>query len=76
MTLAICQTNPMSGQCLSPPGSMASTTISAGQTPTFGIFVTGNGTVPFDPANNRVFVQFVDSTGALRGETSVAVRTQ
>jgi len=76
VTLAICQTNPMSGQCLSPPGSMASTTISAGQTPTFGIFVTGNGTVPFDPANNRVFVQFVDSTGALRGETSVAVRTQ
>jgi hypothetical protein len=45
-------------------------------TPTFGIFAAGGGAVSFDPANNRVFVQFADSSGNVRGETSVAVRTQ
>ena len=32
--------------------------------------------VAFDPTNNRIFVVFTDSTGAVRGETSVAVETQ
>jgi len=76
VSLAVCQTNPTSGICLSTPSSSATTTINTGQTPTFGIFVTGSGTVPFDPANNRVFVQFADSNGNVRGETSVAVRSQ
>jgi hypothetical protein len=58
------------------PEPTVATTINAGDTPTFGIFVSGSGTVPFDPANNRVFVRFVDSGGAPRGATSVAVRTQ
>ena len=30
-------------------------TVNAGATPTFSVFVTGAGTVPFDPAANRVF---------------------
>ena len=30
----------------------------------------------FDPANNRIFVQFASPTGEVRGETSVAVETQ
>ena len=47
-----------------------------GQTPTFGIFVTGTGTVSFDPANKRVFARFKDGDGVTRGATSVAVRTQ
>jgi hypothetical protein len=74
--IAICQTNPTSGACLAAPASSVTTTINSGQTPTFGIFVTGNGSVPFDPANNRVFVQFADSNGQVRGATSVAVRTE
>jgi hypothetical protein len=42
-----------------------------------GIFVAGGGAVVPDlPAINRVFVRFTDAGGALRGETSVAVRTQ
>jgi hypothetical protein len=76
ITIAICQTNPQTGVCLRTPGPTAATTINANATPTFGIFVTASGTVPFDPANNRIFVQFTDSTGAVRGETSVAVETQ
>jgi hypothetical protein len=52
------------------------TTINANATPTFGIFIQGNGNVTFDPAANRIFVRFKDSGGVTRGSTSVAVRTQ
>jgi hypothetical protein len=75
ITVTICQTNPTTGVCLQTPGPTAATMINANATPTFGIFVSASGTVPFDPANNRIFVQFTDSTGAVRGETSVAVET-
>jgi hypothetical protein len=76
VTVTICQTNPISGQCLAPPSASASTTIATGETPTFAIFVKGNGSVPFQPAANRIFVQFQDGGGSIRGSTSVAVRTQ
>ncbi len=76
ITVTICQTNPQTGVCLQTPGPTAATTIAANATPTFGIFVSASGTVAFDPANSRIFVQFTDSTGAVRGETSVAVETQ
>jgi uncharacterized repeat protein (TIGR03803 family) len=68
LTVAICQTNPQSGQCLQTPGPAATTTITANATPTFGIFVAASGTIPLDPANSRIFVQFTDSTNAVRGE--------
>jgi streptogramin lyase len=76
ITVTICQTNPQTGVCMQTPGPIAITTINANATPTFGIFVSASGTVAFDPANSRIFVQFTDSTGAVRGETSVAVETQ
>ncbi len=75
-TRSLCQTNPATGMCISAIGPSVTTPINAGQTPTSGIFVTGTGTVPFDPANNRVVVRFKDAGGATRGATSVAVRTQ
>ena len=74
VVLFVCETN-ATGACLSPPASSVTTTIAAGATPTFSIFVTGTGTVPFDPANNRVFVRFRNANGATRGSTSVAVQT-
>ena len=76
VSLRLCQTNPATGVCLSPPASTVTTQIDANATPTFGIFVDGAGTVPFNPANNRVFVRFTDAGGLTRGATSVAVRTE
>jgi hypothetical protein len=74
VAIAVCQTNSASN-CLATPASSVTTTIGAGQTPTFSIFVTATGIVTFDPAHNRIFVRFKD--GAItRGSTSVAVRTQ
>lgn len=76
VSIAVCQTNPTTGVCLGAPTGRVTTQINAGQTPAFGIFVNGSGTVPFDPANNRVFVRFTDAGGATRGSTSAAVRTE
>ena len=76
VNISLCQTDPANGQCVSGIGISVTTIINANATPTFGIFVQGNGTVPFDPAANRIFVRFKDSGDVTRGSTSVAVRTQ
>jgi hypothetical protein len=76
VVISLCETNPPTGQCISAIGPTVTTQINANATPTFGIFVQGNGTVPFDPAANRIFVRFRDGGGVTRGSTSVAVRTQ
>jgi hypothetical protein len=76
VTLTLCETNPTSGACLAGPSATVTTDIPPNATPTFGIFVTGSGTVPNSPGVNRVFVTFTDANGVLRGETSVAVRSQ
>ena len=76
VNISICQTDPATGQCISGIVSSVTTQINANATPTFAIFVQGNGTVPFDPAANRIFVRFNDGGGVTRGSTSVAVRTQ
>ena len=76
VTITLCQTNPTSGQCFSTPASSVMTMVNANATPTFGIFATASNKVPFDPANNRIFVEFSDAGGVVRGSTSVAVETQ
>jgi hypothetical protein len=76
VNIFLCQTDPGTGQCISTVDTSVTTTINANATPTFGIFVQGNGNVPFDPATNRIFVRFKDGGGVTRGSTSVAVRTQ
>jgi hypothetical protein len=76
LSISLCQTDPVSGQCTSSVGSSVSTTINANATPTFAIFATANGTVPFAPQTNRIFVLFTDVGGTVRGATSVAVQTQ
>ena len=77
--LFLCQTNSATGQCVNPPGPTPgpiALNVNAQGTATFGIFVAGTGNVPFFPGTNRIFVRFKDAGGAIRGTTSVAVRTQ
>ena len=76
VNISLCQTDPATGQCISGIGPTVTTTINANATPTFGIFVQGNGNVGFNPALNRIFVRFKDGGGVTRGSTSVAIRTQ
>jgi CSLREA domain-containing protein len=76
VSISLCQTDPATSQCISAIGPSVTTQVNADATPTFGIFVEGNGNVPFDPAVNRIFVRFKDSGNITRGSTSVAVRTQ
>ena len=76
VTVTLCETNPTTGQCMSPIASTVTTTINNLATPTFGIFVSGTGNVPFSPAANRIFVRFRDAGSVTRGSTGVAVRTQ
>jgi hypothetical protein len=76
VAISLCQTDPVTAQCISAVGPTVTTQINANATPTFAIFVQGNGTVPFDPATNRIFVRFKDSGNETRGSTSVAARTQ
>ena len=54
VNISLCQTDPGTGQCISSIGPSVTTTINANATPTFGIFVQGNGNVLFDPAANRI----------------------
>lgn len=74
-SLAICETNATTGQCLNPPSASVVTQMGNGATRTFGVFVSSTGPIPFNPGANRVFVRFRDSSGVVRGATSVAVRT-
>jgi hypothetical protein len=71
----VCETNPATSVCLAEPGPGVTTMIESNATPTLGVFVVGEGTVPFDPANNRIFVRFMEEFGGTRGLTSVAVTT-
>jgi aldose sugar dehydrogenase len=76
VNISLCQTDPATSQCISAIAPSVTTQINANATPTFGIFVQGNGFVAFDPAANRIFVRFKDGGGVTRGSTSVAVRPQ
>jgi hypothetical protein len=76
LAMSICETNPGTGECLSPPGPSATSSVGANATATYSVFVTAAGDVPFDPANNRINVVARDGGGVVRGSASVAVTTQ
>jgi len=75
ITVTLCQTDPATAQCLAPPAATVPVTIAAGATPTFSVFVSASGAIPFAPGTSRIFVRFLDGAGALHGVTSVAVET-
>jgi murein DD-endopeptidase MepM/ murein hydrolase activator NlpD len=73
--LTICQTDPSTAACLAPPSTTVSRTFNTNDLATFTIFAQGSGAIAFDPANNRIRLDFVDSQGIIRGQTSAAVST-
>ena len=72
--LFVCETNPANGTCLDPPAASVTATVGANGTPTFSVFVNHAEAIDFDPAGNRVFLDFTEG-GALRGSTSVAFKS-
>lgn len=83
VALLVCETDPVTGLCAdgTAPAATVVTTIGAGATSTFTVYVQATGDVAFVPAASRVFLRFAEvapwpSSGAmLRGATSVAVCT-
>jgi hypothetical protein len=59
VTAVVCQTDPTSGQCISPPsGSTSVYPWKTGEVKTFSVFVTALQAVPFVPGGIRIFVLF------------------
>lgn len=75
LSLTLCQTNPASGACLSPPSNSTTATVNSNQTVTYTVFATALSPIPFDPVMNRIYLRLA-SGGVTRGATSVAVTTQ
>jgi sugar lactone lactonase YvrE len=76
VSIQLCPTNAVTGQCTQPMAGAVPVTITAGGTPTFSVFVTASAAIPFAPATSRIFVRFFDGNGQSHGSTSVAVETQ
>lgn len=76
VSVVVCETNPGNGACLQAPAEIVESQMASNGSATFSFFVQANGSVTFDPAANRVFARFRDTTGSVRGSTSVAVTTQ
>jgi hypothetical protein len=76
VTILLCETTPATGACKATPTATVARSVATSETPTYGVFVTGGGSVAFSPGVNRVYVRFKDAGGETRGATSVAVRTQ
>jgi hypothetical protein len=72
----VCQTNPSSGACMATPAATTSATIAQNQNSTWAAFIQASGMIASDPAANRVFFEFLDQGGVVRGSTSTAITTQ
>jgi virginiamycin B lyase len=76
ITATVCQTDPNTSACLATPSASVTITLNNNQTSTWAVFLAATGAVNPDPASNRVYLEFVDSGGVVRGSTSTAVTTQ
>lgn len=75
LTLSLCQTDPGTGACLSPPASSVTSPLASNASATYAVFAQASGPIAFDPASKRIFLRLA-SGGVVRGATSVAVTTQ
>jgi M6 family metalloprotease-like protein len=69
----ICKTNAQ-GACENDPAAQVDFSLATNEVALFSVFVAGQGNIPFDAANNRLFLR-LEQQGVQRGATSVAVRT-
>ncbi len=75
LEMLVCPTNPSTGECLETSSEQTGLTLTANATASFMVTLNASDYIDFNPANNRVFVRFVDENGVLRGATSLSVRT-
>lgn len=75
LSVGVCQTNSTTGACMAAPTTSVTATISNNQITTWGAFAQASGTIAPDPAQFRIFFEFTDATGVVRGSTSTAVTT-
>jgi hypothetical protein len=75
VSAVVCETNPGTGACLASPAPTVTRTIANGQNTSWTVFVLASQAVAQDPARFRVIFELVDSSGVVRGATSVAVTT-
>ncbi|MBK8618544.1 MAG: SBBP repeat-containing protein [Anaerolineales bacterium] len=72
ISISISETNPGTGAII---GDHILQSVGAGANRTVAVFVTFNGCVSFDPAANRIFIEFRDASNNVVGSTSTAVST-
>ena len=75
LTATLCETNAQA-QCKAPPGASVTRSFLHNENATFSVFLTASGAIAADPAKFRVFLEFLDGNGVVRGSTSTAVTTQ
>ena len=76
LNAVICQTDPLTGTCITPAAPSVPVTVLAGQSPSFVVFLQSLGEIDFNPATSRINVRFRSLVGDTLGSTSVAVRTE
>lgn len=72
LSISIEETNPGTGVII---GDHVLQNVLAGQNRTVLVTVTFNGCISFDPALNRIFIEFRDASNNIVGSTSTAVST-
>jgi hypothetical protein len=73
-TITICETD-SGGICLAARSDSTTRAVGTNDIVFYAVFVRANGEIPFNPAATRLILELSDDTGAVRGATSVAVRT-
>lgn len=72
ISVSIMESSPSTGAII---GDNILQGVNAGNNRTVVVFVTFNGCVTFDPASNRIFIEFRDAANNVVGSTSTAVST-
>lgn len=72
LSVSVKETDPGTGAII---GDQILQNIGAGENRTVAVFVTFTGCVAFDPAANRIFIEFRDNANNVVGSTSTAVST-